>query len=326
MPDGRAVGRVTLTGGGLTARLLCFGSVLQDLRLEGHAPPLVLGFETFDDYLAHSPYFGATVGRCANRIANAAFRLQGTAYRVDPNFVGRHHLHGGSAGIGTRLWTLSEWSETAAEFTITLADGEMGYPGRMRASVRYALMPGGVLDVRMTARTDAPTLCNLAHHSYFNLSGEADILGHRLSVDAAQYLPVDADLIPRGEIAPVGGTPFDFRRSTLLRDACGAARIDHNLCLSRERRAIRDVATLSSGGVTMTIRTTEPGLQVYDAATLDIPAPGLGGRRMAAHAGLALEPQVWPDAIHHPDWPQPILHPGETYVQHTQFVLTKDAA
>ncbi|SPH18171.1 Aldose 1-epimerase [Defluviimonas aquaemixtae] len=321
MPDGRAVERAVIQGGGLTAKVLSFGAVVQDLRLDGHAPPLVLGFEALDHYLAHSPYFGATVGRSANRIAGAKFALDGAEHNLDRNNLGKHHLHGGSRGIGVRLWTFDEVSLDSATLSIRLEDGEMGYPGAMRIEVRFHLGPGGVLDIRMTAETDRATLCNLAHHSYFNLDGSPDILGHYLTVAADRYLPVDAELIPTGETATVTGTPFDFRSGALLRDA--GLGIDHNFCLSSDRVALRDVAELSAGDVRMRVKTTEPGLQVYDAAALDVPVPGLGGRRMGPHAGIALEPQVWPDAIHHPDWPQPLLRPGSLYVQHTQFVFTR---
>lgn len=325
MPDGQAVERVTLSGGGLTASILGYGAVLQDLRLDGHAPPLVLGFDRFDHYLAHSRYFGATAGRCANRIAGAAFRLGVVTYRLDANYLGKHHLHGGSAGIGTRLWTFEDVRPDSATLRIELSDGEMGYPGAMVVRVTFALLRGGALDIRMAAWTDTPTLCNLAHHSYWNLSGEPDILNHSLQVSADHYLPVDDELIPTGELAAVAGTPFDFRHGTRLAQACASARIDHNFCTGDARCAIRDVARLSGGGIQMAIRTTEAGLQVFDGAPLAVPVPGLGGRRMGAHAGIALEPQVWPDAIHHPDWAQPVLRPGETYDQHTQFVFTKAA-
>lgn len=325
MPDGQTVERVTIRGGGLTARLLSYGAVLQDLRLEGHAPPLVLGFDRLADYLAHSRHFGATAGRCANRIAGAAFTLDGRDYQLDPNFLGKHHLHGGSAGIGKRLWTFEDAGPDRATLRIDLADGEMGYPGAMTVRLSCALLPGGVLDIRMTARTDRPTLCNLAHHSYWNLSGAPDILQHRLRVAADRYLPVDADLIPTGAVAPVAGTPFDLRAGPRLAGPCAAVRIDHNFCTAEARGAIRAVAELSAGGLRMVVRTTEPGLQVYDGAPLDVPVPGLDGCRMGAHAGIALEPQLWPDAIHHPDWAQPVLRPGETYDQHTQFVFAKGA-
>ena len=324
--DGQSVERAVLQAGGLTAKIMSFGAVLQDLRLEGHSSPLVLGFDRFEDYPRHSRYFGATAGRCANRIAGASFTLDGAEYRLDPNFLGKHHLHGGSQSIGKRLWTFSAVERDSATLTLDLADGEMGYPGAMSATVRFALLPEGVLDIRMRATTARPTLCNLAHHSYFNLSGEATILNHRLQIAAEHYLPVDEELIPTGSQEPVAGTALDFGSATRLGAVCAATRLDHNFCLSNARSALRDVAALTGGKVTMRIRTTEPGLQVYDGAPLDLPVPGLDGRPIGAYAGIALEPQVWPDAIHHPDWPQAILRPGETYDQHTQFVFGKAAS
>ena len=326
LPDGAAVERVTIAGGGLTARVLSYGSVLQDLRLAGHGPSLVLGLPTLADYLAHSRYFGATAGRCANRIGQAAFTLDGTRHQVDPNFLGKHHLHGGSASIGKRLWRITDLGADQVTLAIDLADGEMGYPGAMTITHRIALLPGGVLDIRLTATTDRATLCNLAHHSYFNLSGGADVLDHRLRVAADHYLPVDAELIPTGQVAPVAGTAFDLRAGPALGTVCAAQKIDHNFCLSAARTALREVASLQAGDLTMAIRTTEPGLQVYDGALLDVPVPGLDGARIGPHGGIALEPQIWPDAINHPGWPDPVLRPGQTYDQHTQFVFTKGGA
>lgn len=325
MPDGAGVERVTIRGGGLTANILTYGSVLQDLRLDGHAPSLVLGFNDLGSYLEHSRYFGATAGRCANRIGGAAFSLNGTDYRLDANFLGKHHLHGGSRGVGKRSWAFTEVSTSAAELSIALQDGEMGYPGSMTVTVRYSLLPGGVLDVAFAARTDRPTLCNLAHHSYFNLDGGDTILDHDLRIDADAYLPVDGELIPTGEVRAVEGTPFDFRTPRPIRQVSGQGVLDHNFCLSDRRGALRTVGRLSSrrSGVAMDIRTTEPGLQVYDGGGTTAPVPGLDGRVMCAHAGVAIEPQVWPDAIHNPAFPQAVLNPGEAYRQQTQFVFTR---
>lgn len=325
LADGSPVDAVGMEGGGLSATILTHGAVLQDLRLAGHRPPLVLGFERLDAYLAHSPFFGATAGRCANRIRDGRFTLDGRDYQLDRNFLGKHHLHGGSANIGKRLWTLEDAAADRVTLSIRLADGEMGYPGAMTIRQVLSLPGDGVLDIQLEARSDAPTLCNLAHHSYFNLDGTDTILDHELQVAADHYLPVDAELIPTGEIAPVDGHPFDFRRPRRLRAVCGSAAIDHNFCLANRRREITHVATLRAplSGISMDIRTTEPGLQVYDGGPLDVPVKGLDGRRMGAHAGLALEPQVWPDAINHPAFPQPVLRPGETWRQHTQFVFRK---
>ncbi|MCV2868420.1 galactose mutarotase [Defluviimonas sp. WL0002] len=325
LPDGSPVERVLLRGGGLTASVLSHGAILQDLRLDGHASALVLGFARFEDYLSSPFCFGTTVGRCANRIAGACFELDGAVHRLDANFLGKHHLHGGNSGMANQLWSFEDVGPDHATLGLVLGDGHMGYPGVLTTRVSFALLAGGVLDIRMTATTDQATLCNLAHHSYFNLSGAPDILDHRLQIFADHYLPVDHELIPTGRVARVAGTCLDLRDGQRLGDVCSRSAIDHNLCIGQDRSPLRTVGELRGGDVRMQIRTTEPGLQVFDGAPIVAEAPGLDGRRMGAYAGIALEPQVWPDAIHHPNWPQPILRPGETYNQHTQFVFAKSA-
>lgn len=322
MPDGSPVERITIRGGGLTANVLTYGAVIQDLRLEGYDAPLVLGFESFAPYLTHSPYFGATAGRCANRIRDGHLEIDGRTYQLDRNFIGKHLLHGGAAGMGKRVWAITRVDDQSISLTITQPAGDMGFPGALTTRVGFALLPEGVLDIRIEAETDAPTLCNIAHHSYFNLGGET-ISDHLLKIHAETYLPVDAELIPTGEVRPVAGTPFDFRA---LAPVGQAHPVDHNFCLSRARRPLRPVARLENRetGVAMELRTTEPGLQVYDGAKIDIDLPGLHGRAMRAHAGIALEPQVWPDANHHEAFPQAVLRPGEFYQQHTQYIFSRD--
>ncbi len=322
MPDGTPVERVTLRGGGLTANVLSYGAVLQDLRLEGCDAPLVLGFDSFAPYLTHSPYFGATAGRCANRIRDGHLELDGQTWQLDRNFLGKHMLHGGSAGMGKRVWRIEAVAADSVTLAITLEDGEMGFPGRLEARVTFALLARGVFDIRMEAETDAPTLCNLAHHSYFALGAET-ISDHLLEVDAESYLPVDADLIPTGEIRPVAGTGFDFRKPAPIRQAHP---VDHNFCLAAARRRLTRVARLENpgNGLAMELRTTEPGLQVYDGSKIDIDLPGLAGQPMRRHAGIALEPQTWPDANHHDNFPGAVLRPGERYRQHTQYIFSKD--
>lgn len=326
LPDGQPVARVTLRGGGLTARFLTYGAILQDLRLDGHDAPLVLGFEDLGSYLEHSPYFGATAGRCANRIRGGGFQIDGRRYRTDRNALGRHTLHGGRLGTGKRNWVLKAAGRSSAEFAIGLADGEMGFPGAMNLRAVFSLTGRGTLDIRYAATTDRPTLCNIAHHSYFTLDATGDILGHRLCIGADRYLPVDGDFIPVG-VADVGGTDYDLRGGGTIADARRGGPIDHNFCVGDRRGALREIGWLESpvSGLRMKIRSTEPGLQVYDAGRIDVPAPGLDGRPIRRCGGVALEPQLWPDAIHHPDWSQPVLRPGETYAQHTQFVFARKA-
>lgn len=322
MPDGTEVHRIKLVGGGLTAHLLTYGAVLQDLRLEGHDAPLVLGFPEFAPYLTDSPYFGAIAGRFANRIRDGHLELDGATYQIDQNFIGQHTLHGGADSTGKKIWEIEDIAEDCATLKVALPDGHMGFPGTLTARVTFALLEGGVLDIKMSATTDKTTICSLAHHSYFKLDDTATISDHRLQVAAEAFLPVDSGLIPTGEQAPVAGTGFDFRTEAPVSQAHP---VDHNFCLSGERAALRQVATLKSqaSGVTMACLTTEPGLQVYDGENIRTSIPGLDGKPMGAYAGLAMEPQVWPDAHHHKDFPQAVLRPGETYEQHTQFVFSK---
>ena len=317
-PDGQTVNQITLQGGGLTAQVLTYGAILRDLRLAGHAQPLVLGFETFAPYIDHPGYFGATVGPCANRIAKGRFTLNGQAHQLDLN-NGPNHLHGGAGGIAHQIWDIADHTDHSVTLTLTSSHRDTGYPGTLHISLTIALLPTGVLDLQMQATSDAPTLCNLAHHSYFNLGG-ADILSHRLQIHADHYLPVDATLIPTGQIADVAGTPFDFRQPTLLATACKTA-IDHNFCLSHAPQPLRPVATLVANAIEMQINTDQPGLQIYDAGRMNVPVPGLMGQTYGAYAGLAMEPQLWPDAINHPEWAQPVLNPGDTYIQHSQFIF-----
>ena len=205
---------------------------------------------------------------------------------------------------------------------ITAEDGEMGFPGRLDVRMTFALSPGGVFDIRIEAETDAPTLCNVAHHSYFNFGAET-ISDHLLRVDADTYLPVDAELIPTGEVRAVEGTRFDFRTPAPVR---AAHPVDHNFCLAPNRRSITHVARLQNPatGLAMDVRSTEPGLQVYSGEKIDVGLPGLTGRPMRACAGIALEPQIWPDANHHDNFPQAVLRPGDGYSQHTQYVFSRE--
>jgi aldose 1-epimerase len=323
--EGEAVHRARLSGGDLTASVLTYGGVLQDLRLEDHDAPLVLGFDTFEPYLTKSPYFGAIPGRCANRIGNARFTIDGKRYRTDPNFLGRHTLHGGSKGTGKRLWRIGDQGEDFVTLRITDPDGWMGFPGDLEISCTYRLKPAGTLELEYEATTDQPTVCNFAHHSYFNLDdgGTGNILDHRLMLNAAAYLPVDDDLIPTGVVEPVDGTPFDFRQARPVRQKGEAGQFvyDHNFCLSAARGPLKQAAWAqgAASGVEMEVWTTEPGVQFYAGHKVSPGVPGHGGRIYGANAGFCLEAQIWPDAINRPYFPSAILRPGETYRQVTQY-------
>ena len=325
MPDGREVRRVTIEAGGLTAKIINWGAVIQDLRLAGHSDPLVLGFEDFRFYPVHSPHFGAMVGRFANRIAHGRFTVDGKTYQTDMNFLGKHTLHGGAGGIGRQLWTLQEAGPDFVALTYRARDGEMGFPGNLDISCTYRVMPSGRLIMELSAATDAPTLCNIAHHSYFNLDdgGRSDVLGHSVQIEAGTYLPVDGELIPTGDIASVEGTEFDFRTPRRIRNADGTLHIayDLNYCLSDARGPLRRTATVrgARSAVEMEVWTTEPGLQFYDGVGVARDVPGLEGIIYGVHGGLCLEPQIWPDAPNWPNFPQALLTPDTPYAQTTEY-------
>jgi aldose 1-epimerase len=323
-PEG-VVRRAKIEGGGLTAHVMSWGAVLQDLRLEGHAPPLVLGLQTFDDYPRHSPYFGAIAGRCANRIANASFVLDGHAYQLDANALGKNQLHGGSKGFGKRVWTFVDHGPDFVTQELVSEDGDMGYPGRLTARCTHRLTDAGALAIELSAETDAPTICNLAHHSYFNLDdgGATPVLDHHIEIEAESYLPVDDEQIPTGEVRPVEGTDFDFRSLRAIRREHDGEQVlyDHNFCLSGERTALRRIAraTGARSGISLELWSTESGVQFYDGNKVSVPVPGLDGIGYGSRSGFALESQVWPDAPNHPSFPSAVLRPGERYRQVSEY-------
>ncbi|MBP1851947.1 aldose epimerase family protein [Rhizobium halophytocola] len=327
LPSGETVSRVRISGGGLTAHVLTYGAVIQDLRLEGHTPSLVLGFDRLQDYLAHSPYFGATPGRCANRIDGGRFTLDGTAYQLALNEKGIGHLHGGSDGTGVRNWQITDHAPDRVTLSITDPDGRAGYPGNARITAAYTLLPGGVLSVVYETVTDRPTLANVCQHSYFNLDGADDINGHILQLAAEHYLPVDDRLIPTGEIRAVAGTAFDFRSPAPMgRSEDGKAVVfDHNFCLSPDRVEKRSVGRITSpvSHVALEIATTEPGVQFYAGGYVNVPVEGHDGRRYGANAGFCMETQVWPDAINHASFPSAVLRPGDVLRQETDYIFTR---
>ena len=327
--EGQAVERATISDGSLTANVITWGAVVQDLRFAGHAAPLVLGFETFDPYPSESPYFGAIAGRVANRIRNARAPLDGRTVELDPNVRGVHHLHGGSCGLGKRVWSITDTGPAHVTLEIVSPDGEMGYPGTMTARCTYRI-EGGSLVVDLSAETDEPTFCNLAHHSYFNLAdgGRTPILGHHLRIAADHYLDVDDDFIAYGEPLQVEGTRFDFRTTRPIRvGGSGEHPVwDHNYCIANERGPMREVARVRSpdGSLRMITESTEPGLQFYAGHKIATQTPGLDGIAYGPRSGFCLEAQVWPDAPNHPDYPSAVLQPGNGYQQITRYAFSRD--
>lgn len=323
MPNGEPVDRVEIAAGGLSVAIITYGAVVQELRLAGFDRSLVLGLTTLEDYLAYSPYFGAIAGRVANRISFGKFSIGGEEYQVDQNIDNTHTLHGGTAGFGKRNWQIEDHGPDFVVLKLISDDGDMGFPGTLIARCRYQITVDQGLLVELRAETDAPTLCNLAHHSYFNLEGEGDILGHEIMIEAQEITEMSEQLLPTGELLDVSGTNFDLRSMRVVShgNADGSLRYDHNYCLSRDRVELREVAIVRAvnSGISMRVSTTEPGLQFYDGAKVATPVTGVDGRAYGANAGLCLEAQCWPDAPNNPEFPSILLQPEETYHQVTEY-------
>jgi aldose 1-epimerase len=328
LEDGSEVARFTLTGaGGLRAQVIELGATLTSLQVPGpggQVVDVVLGFDDLDGYVKDSSYLGVIAGRFANRIAKGRFTLDGTTYELATN-NGANHLHGGDRGFGKRLWTGTA-EGGGVRFSYTSADGEEGYPGTLDVSVTYSLTSDGGLRLDYEATTDAPTPVNVTNHAYFNLAGGGTILDHTLELRADAYTPVDAGLIPTGELLDVTDSPFDFRTATAIgaRIADVEGGYDHNWVLNGgitgEPRVIGQLTDPASGR-SMQILTTEPGVQFYSGNFLD----GLGGRagaEYAQHTGLCLETQHFPDSPNQPDFPSVILRPGETHRSTTIYRFT----
>jgi aldose 1-epimerase len=344
LPDGRKASLYTLeVPGGWQATVTDFGAILTSLRVptDGSGEKtvdVVLGFDSLAGYAAAHPYFGATCGRVANRIAAGRFELNGKQYTLAKN-NGPNHLHGGVTGFDKKIWKATpRVSERgpAVDFEAESPDGDEGYPGRLVARVTYTLSPDGELWVEMSATSDAPTIVNMVHHSYWNLAGQASgsVRGHELTVAADHYLPVDAGSIPTGEFRRVENTPFDFRPERKQPATVGAAidglpvgsdgkapgGVDHNFVVRdwRPDGALRSAATLRdpASGRIMEILTDQPGIQVYMGNYLDGTLTGKEAAVYRGHAGICLETQKYPDSIHHPEWPTTRLDPGQTY-RHT---------
>jgi aldose 1-epimerase len=340
MPDGTSVDIYTLTNvHGIEARIITYGAIVVSLKTpgrNGRLDDVVLGFDKFDDYLTRSRFFGAVAGRYANRIGNARFTLDGKTYELAAN-NGRNHLHGGRRGFDKVVWkgdTFDRGGDVGVALAYVSADGEEGYPGTLNVSVTYTLTPRDELIVDYRATTDKATPINLTNHSYFNLAGEGhgDILQHLLSIDADRYTPTDDTQIPTGEIAPVAGTPFDFRKPTAI-----GARIDadyeqirrgkgydHNFVLNGGATATPHHAARvvdPSTGRTMDVLTTEPGVQLYTGNNLDGSAVGKSGRPYGKRSALCLETQHFPDSPNHSNFPSTILRPGDTFRSRTVFAF-----
>jgi aldose 1-epimerase len=331
LPDGRTIERHALiNAAGTQVTFLSLGGIIDSLVVRdrhGERADVTPGYDSLEHYLADTHYFGALIGRVANRIAGSRFVLDGTAFCLVPN-DGPHHLHGGAVGFHRAVWHVEPFASArgvGATLTHTSAAGDAGYPGALDVRVTYALGDNDELRIDFAATADAPTPVNLTQHSYFNLAGHAagDVLDHALTVRASRYLPVDAAGIPTGAMRPVDGTPFDFRRPTRIGEglrghdgACSLTGYDHSLVLDvGAPGAPREVARLVEprSGRVLEILTTEPGLQLYSGNRLGAGERGKGNFRYRAHSAVALETQHFPNSPNEPAFPSTILRPGSEF-------------
>ena len=309
---------------GASAKILTYGAVVRDLVVPASngLQRVVLGLNTLDDYLNYSPSFGAVPGRFANRIANGRFVLDGVAYELERRPCQKHTLHGGPHGFGHRIWKLGAYDTSSVELILESPDGDAGFPGNLTATCVYRLLEPATLRVELSAVSDRPTIINLTQHSYFNLDGSPDILDHELTLFADFYTPADSELIPTGEIRAVAGTPYDFRNPRTVRDAA-LTPYDTNFvaALEWDEDGLAQIAAVRSpkNGLTMSLFSTEPGVQFYSAAPLNVPVPGLNGQKYGAHAGLALEPQAFPDSPNRRHFTNCVLRPEDEYQHVSEF-------
>ncbi|GGI22186.1 aldose epimerase family protein [Bradyrhizobium guangdongense] len=338
LPDGRDVERIVLRGeGGFEVRIMTHGAVIQALLApdaNGRCDDVVLGHDAFAGYLAERKFFGATVGRYANRIANGRFSLDGETFQLAVN-NGPNALHGGLDGFDRKLWDVAEiddGADPAVTLTYTSPHGEENYPGRLDVRLTYRVTGPAELSLTMEARTDRPTIVNLTNHSFFNLEGAtsgASMLDHELMVRAEHFLAIDPTAIPLPEPPrSVAGTPFDFREARTvgariregdqqLRNGRG---YDHTYCLARDGKlALAARLEAPRSGRIMELFTDQPGVQVYSGNYLDGTISGKGGKLIRQSDAICLEPHIWPDAPNRPDFPSPRLDPGGIYRHHTVY-------
>lgn len=338
LPDGRPVERYTISHDtGVEVAVLTYGGIVRSLLApdrRGDRVDVVLGLPDLDAYVRRNPYLGCITGRYANRIAGGRFVLDGLEHRLVTNDP-PNHLHGGLVGFDKVLWAGVELRDelgAGVRLAHTSPDGDEGYPGTVEVEVDYRLTDEGELRIDYRATTDAPTVVNLTNHSLFNLAGEGagDVFEHHLSIAASRYVPVDATQIPTGLLAPVDGTPMDFRSSRPIGDDAGEAGFeqlaigrgyDHTWVLDRGEPGLALAARVvePESGRRLEVRTTEPGVQLYVGNLFDGTVTGTGGRPYRRGAGLALETQHLPDSPNQPAFPPTVLRPGGRFASTTVY-------
>jgi aldose 1-epimerase len=312
--DGVDVQKITISQGDLSASILTKGATLQSVRLAGVAHDLTLGSDKLADYEGKMRHHGSLVAPVVNRFTGARAPIGGKTFQFEANQSARHTLHFGAMGTQHKIWDVAEVTESSVTLTLTLPAGEGNMPGNRPVRATFAIKDNA-LHLDVTATTDALTLFNVANHSYWNMDGSDTWAGHQMQIAADRYLPVTPDFCPTGEIAAVSGTHFDLRQLRPI--VPGSDTYDHNFCLSDGPVPLRPVLTLrGASGITMTISTTEAGVQVYDGRGSARPGRGL-------YEGLAIEPQNWPDAPNHAGFPSIELAPGQTYHHQTRWHFAK---
>jgi aldose 1-epimerase len=334
-PANEAVDLYTLTNNhGMVAKIMTYGAILTELHApdkHGKSADVVLGFDNLKQYVDGHPYFGAIAGRVANRIAKGTFNLNGKDYHLDINNP-PNTLHGGKVGFDKKVWTavpMKSAGGPSVTLTYVSPDGEEGYPGTLTTNVTYTLTNNNELRIDYKAKTDKPTILNLTNHSYWNLHGEAsgkDILDLVMQINASHYTPVDATLIPTGEIAPVKGTIYDFTSGKPLgldieKTPGNPNGFDHNFVLNGPPDAMKFCAKVTDpeSGRVMEVWTTQPGVQLYTGNFLDGKLTGIGGVPYTIHYAFCLETQHYPDSINHPKFPSTVLNPGQTFSSTTIY-------
>ncbi len=330
-PDGQVIHLYTLKNPtGLTVSVINYGAVMVHLLVpdrDGKAADINCGYNDLESYLQRGGFFGAVVGRYANRISNASFAIDGIQYKLAAN-NGKNHIHGGTKGFDKAIWTVLDAAATDAEAYVKMnyisPDGEEGYPGNLNVTLTYTLTADNQLKFTYEAVTDKPTVVNLTNHSYYNLAGEGsgDVLTHVLTLNADSYTVVDEGLIPTGEIAPVAGTPLDFTQPHAIGERIADVKIggyDHNFVIRGGGKALTHCATAydPDSGRVMEVWTTEPGVQLYTANHFNGGTKGRSGGAYVKHGAFCLETQHYPDSPNKPDFPSPILRPGEKYFSQT---------
>ena len=323
MPNGEDVFQVTIESNDLQLKVLSLGAIIQDIRMRNVTHSLVLGYPKLEPYFINSGKLGAIVGRYANRISNGKATIDGKIYSLDKNQNQTHTLHGGIDGSATRNWKIIEYDKSKVKLLDKLPDGHMGFPGNLTVETTYNVNKTSI-DIFIEASTDKTTLCNFTNHSYFNLDGAKNIANHSLIVNCDTVLPVDTHGIPSSEPVSTKELALDFKKSRKLNENGKPTEIDHNFCISNTRQNLRTNAIVSAKNISLELLSTEPGLQIYTGKALDSGSDkGWGKFPYKEFAGIALEPQIWPDSPNQSSFPSPYLRPHERYKHHTRIKFNK---